>query len=256
MALRVRRIWAWTAAFAWAAAGCSGSPPPVPTGPVQSYALRQAQRGVQVALDPFFTEARTRDAFTGGDEFPARGVLPVHVILENGSAGAVQPDPLGAILFRPDGRVPAMSPEDAFALVKLQVGWWAIGAGLLGGAAPGYRNEARSRDLRERALPDKPVANGAAAKGFLYFSIPSDISNLAGSWVRLPVRLASGDEIAFEIPLEGRRDVPGQSGQSGQAGAAAPAPAAPQPVIKTNEGTRVEGTGGKGIIIRSAPMKP
>ena len=253
MALRGRSIWWWAAALLWAATGCSRTVAPVPAGPVQSYALRQAQRGVQVALDPFFTMARTKDAFTGGDEFPGRGLLPVHVILENGSSAEVQPDPRGAILFRPDERVPAMSPEDAFATIKLQVGWWAVGAGLLGGAAPAYRNEARWRDIHERALPETKVGTGMATKGFLYFAIPGDLSNLAGSWVRLPVRLASGEEMAFEIPLEGRRDLPGQPSQAGTAPSTA---AAPQPVIKTNEGTRVEGTAGKGIIIRSAPTNP
>ncbi|MFB3817065.1 MAG: hypothetical protein ACE147_05315 [Candidatus Methylomirabilales bacterium] len=217
-------------------AACAGAPPAIPTAAMATYRLREARAGVQVALDPFFLPARARQAFTGGEDFAEHGLLPVQVILENHSQAEVRVDPREATLISPrGGRASSLAPEDAFALIKLPVGWWALGAGYVGGSTQAYRNEARRRDIQARALTAQTVPPGGSTSGFLYFQLGENEMNLAGSRVVLPVGRAGG-ALAFEIPLEGRRDIP-----------------TPTPAARRDPGqpAKTEGTGGKGIIIRS-----
>jgi hypothetical protein len=216
---------------------CASAPPAVPAAAVTTYRLREARAGVQVALDPFFLASRAGHAFTGGEDFAERGLLPVQVIVENHSPAEVRLDPREATLVSSrGGRVPSLVPEDAFALIKLPVGWWALGAGYVGGSTQAYRNEARRRDIQARALAAQALPPGGSASGFLYFQIDENEMNLAGSRLLLTLSPTAGGALAFEIPLEGRRDIP----------MPAPAPrAAPGHPAKT------EGTGGRGIIIRS-----
>ncbi len=216
---------------------CGHTPVSVPVRPAEDYAFRQTMGGVRVAVDPFFTADRTRQLFSGGEEFPDKGLLPVHVIIENGSGEEVRLDPAEARLLRPDGRPYfSLPPYDAFSMVKVGMGWWAVAAGLGGGAAPAYRNQARQKDIESRALKNAPVAPGTSVSGFLYFSIPEETLNLAGHRVVLPAKTGSGRDPAFEIRIEGRRDL---------------LPARERAPAKTEAPTRTEGTGGQGVIIRS-----
>ncbi|MBI4573295.1 MAG: hypothetical protein HY713_08445, partial [candidate division NC10 bacterium] len=116
---------AWLWLLALVAGGCSSVTPMVPVRPVESYAFRETQARVRVALDPFFTVERTRAAFTGGEEFPGKGLLPVQVVIENGSPEEIQVGPRDFRLVRQDGKAEgALPPYDAFAMVKLSIGWW------------------------------------------------------------------------------------------------------------------------------------
>ena len=73
--------------------GCMHTPEPIPPQSIEAYAFRQEQVGVRVAVDPYFTIDRLKLAFTGGEDFPRDGLLPVRLILENGSGGEVQVSP-------------------------------------------------------------------------------------------------------------------------------------------------------------------
>ncbi len=220
-----------------ALAGCARTPAAIPAAAVEAYPLRAAQAGVHAAADPFFATERARDAFTGGEDFEERGLLAVQVILQNRGPEEVRVNPGEAAFFSARGRAaPSLHPEDAFGLIKLPVGWWALGAGYVGGSTQAYRNEARRRDLQARALPAQVIPPGGAASGFLYFQIAEDTMDLAGSRLVLPLHPAAGAPVRLELPLAGRRDVPAPSGHPG---------AAPPPK------TRAEGGGGRGIIIRS-----
>lgn len=229
-------------------AGCTSLPRPVPAGPVANYRLREVRAGIHVALDPFFLGDRTRQTFTGGEDFIDRGLLPVQVILENRSESEVRVEPRDAIVVMPRGdRAASLHPEDAYHLVKLSVGWWALGAGAVGGSPQAYRNEARRKDLQLRALTAQTVPPGGSANGFLYFQINESETNLAGSRVIVPVSPAAGAPLTFEIALEGRRDIAAPSAASAPAGSGLPG-------IRTDPSAQpgtILGTGGRGIIIRS-----
>src|SRR5215469_10483204 len=71
-------------------------------GPASSYAGHQTMEQITIAAVPFITEEQTRTAF--GKVNPYRyGVLPVLVVLENGTGKALRLD-LEAELVLPDGR--------------------------------------------------------------------------------------------------------------------------------------------------------
>ncbi len=232
------------------AGGCSGVSPMVPAQPMESYAFRQTQAGVRVAVDPFFTVERTREAFTGGEEFPEKGLLPVQVVIENGSSEEIQVSPREFRLARQDGRAEgALLPDEAFAMVKLPVGWWGLGAGFVGGSVPAYRNEARQRDIESRELREATIPGGRSATGFVYFAIPENAPDLAGRRVVFPIQGPGGRELIYDVPIAGRRDIPGPAQSAGTARTPPPSPAAPGQASPQGP-IRIEGTGG-GVIIRS-----
>ncbi|HWT79551.1 MAG TPA: hypothetical protein VN648_12270, partial [Candidatus Methylomirabilis sp.] len=86
--------------------------------------------------------------------------------------------------------------------------------------------------------------------GFVYFQIAETLKDLAGTVIVVVVKDSSGRDVIFEIPLQGRRDLP-----TPNAPTAASAPAAPPKPVpldpKDPKGTTViQGSGG-GVIIRS-----
>jgi hypothetical protein len=212
---------------------------------MDAYEFRQTQGSVRVAVDPFFTVDRTRAAFQGGEDFPEKGLLPVQVIIENGSAGDIQVDPRDFRLVRGSARseIP-LSSYDAFSMVKLSVGWWALGAGFVGGSVPAYRNEARQRDIEARELRETTIAPGKSATGFVYFALEGNEKSLAGSRVILPLKGAGGRELVYDIPITGRRDIPVPPKSPEPTGSSTPS------VPPTQSPSRTEGAGG-GVIIRS-----
>ena len=225
--------------------GCARTPTAIPVKPMEAYEFRQVQGSVRVAVDPFFTVDRTRAAFRGGEDFPEKGLLPVQVVIENGSAGDIQVDPRDFRLVRGSGRSEiALSSYDAFSRVKLPVGWWALGAGLVGGSVPAYRNEARQRDIEARELREATVAPGKSATGFVYFALDEYEKNLAGSRITLSLKRPAGGELIYDIPIGGRRDIPVPPKSPQATGSSTPS------VPPTESPSRTEGAGG-GVIIRS-----
>jgi hypothetical protein len=223
------------------------------TLPIEAYEFRQTRGGVRVAVDPFFTVERTRGTFRGGEDFPEKGLLPVQVIIENGSTGDIQVSPRDFRLVRPNGRSEtALSAYDAFAVVRLPVGWWGLGAGFVGGSVPAYRNEGRVKDIEARELREATVPAGKSASGFVYFALPENELNLAGSHVVFPLKGPGNRELVYEIPIAGRRDipVPPKSAKTGGPGSA-PSESVPSGSTVPQDPTRTEGTGGRGVIIRS-----
>lgn len=232
--------------------GCSHAPLPIPVQSIESYPFRQTQAGVRVAVDPYFTQDRLQVAFSGGDEFSQNGLLPVRVILENGSPGALQVDPRAFRLVRPDGSMElALSPEDALSLIKKSMGWWAIGGGLIAGPAAAYQNEGRQKSLEARALKGDTLREGGSGSGFVYFSITDKDKNLAGFRVVFAL-VGPGDKaLTFEVPIDGRRDIPVPSGRAETAEQSKPLVQTPIDPRNPQSPTRIEGYGGQGVIIRS-----
>lgn len=224
-------------------AGCSSDPGVTAQG-VDAYPLRQALGGVKVALDPLFSKEKAGAAFPGGEAFALQGLLPVQVLIENGSRQAVRADRADFRLVRPNGQTDvALSTQDAFSLVKPPVGWWAA-LPILGPSASALRNADWNKQFESRALKDTPIAPEGSASGLVYFPFPESDQDLAGTRVAFVLRGDSGEERSFEIPLQGRR---GMLGPGPEADAPRPAgrPTQTQPIP-----TRVEGAGG-GVIIRS-----
>lgn len=225
------------------ATGCASSA--VQTQPINTYGLRQVQGGVEVALDPYIQEDRAREVFSTADQFAAAGLLPVQVLIQNGSVREVKVDPLNFLLVRSNGQQGiSLSAEDAFSLVRKAIGMWALFP-ILGQSAVGIQNDQRLREFEARALREATVQPEQSASGFVYFQLPAAESNLAGSRVEFMLRDGGGVDLNYDILLAGRRDAPPQT--------------TPAPKPADNKGTpispggpiKIEGTGGKGVIIRS-----
>jgi hypothetical protein len=111
---------------ALAVMGCSHDPAMPTAQSVEASGFRQTVGGVQVVVDPLFGGERARAEFPGGEAFEEQGLLPVQVLIENGSRQPVRADRADFRLVRPRGQSDvALSPQDAFATVKPPVGWWA-----------------------------------------------------------------------------------------------------------------------------------
>lgn len=223
--------------------GCSG-PATVSVQPITSYALRQVQGDVTVALDPLFTKEKAVAEFPGGEAFEAQGLLPIKVMIENGSQQAIRADLADCRLIRANREAgAALSVYDAFAMVKPPVGWWAA-LPILGPSASAVRNADWQKQFDSRALKDTPIRPQGSAAGLVYFYFPETDKDLSGHRVVLVLRSESGEERRFDIALQGRRDIPGAEVQREAARGTS------QPAQPRGTPTRIEGAGG-GVIIRS-----
>jgi len=226
-----------------AAMGCSG-PATVSVQPIDAYPLRQALGQVTVAVDPLFTKERASASFPGGEAFEEQGLLPIQVMIENGSRQAVRAERADFRLIRANGQADvALSVHDAFAMVKPPVGWWAA-LPILGPTASAALNTDWQKQFEARSLKDTPIRPEGSATGLVYFYFPETDKNLAGSRVVFVLRSESGEERTFDIALQGRRDIPGQ-GAGGESAPGMSRPSQPREIP-----TRIEGAGG-GVIIRS-----
>jgi len=234
----------WACYLALMVAGCSRGPAGMSAQPIEQYPLRQALGGVKVALEPFFAKEQASASFPGGETFEEQGLLPIQVLIENGSQQAIRADRADFQLIRANGqREVALSPRDAFSMVKPPVGWWAV-LPILGPSATAYQNSDWYKQFESRALKDLPIPPEGSAAGLVYFYFPGTDKNLAGTRVVFVIRTNSGEERGFEIALQGRRDIPGQGLQAEPSRPASRSPQTPQGP------TRTEGSGG-GVIIRS-----
>lgn len=232
------------------AAGCSSAPAVIPTQPIEAQQFHGRRGGVLVGVEPYFTVERTRAAFRGGERFPESGVLPVQLTIENGSRVEIKVDPRDFRLVRPNsGEEGLLSAQDAFSLVRTQIRYWAL-LPIVGSTVTAARNEPILKDLESRELRESTIPSGATINGFVYFRIPENEKNLAGSRVMIVLKTASGQDLTYEIPIEGRRDIPISATPTQSAGSPAPPKPVPLDPKVPSSPLRIEGAGG-GVIIRS-----
>lgn len=170
-------------------------------GPASGYETRQTIANVTVAAVPYSTEARTAEAF--GKLNPNReGILPVLVVIENGTAGALSLDNIKAELVTPDReRIEATPAADLKYLSGAEAPKVYTGPpGLPPRVSKKKKKlaawEIEGRSFSARMLPPKDSANG-----FFYFRAPYQ----SGSTLYLTGlrEAASGKELFyFEIPLD------------------------------------------------------
>ena len=251
---RVTKDFTWFCLLALTAAGCSTTP--IPTQSMDTHRFRGTRANVSVAVDPYFTVDRARAAFRGGESFPESGILPVQVTMANESWEDVTFDPRDFRLIRSDSRVELpISASEAFTLAKLQVGWWAL-LPIVGQSTVAIRNEPLQKDLESRELREGTVASGNSTSGFVYFGIGQDQQNLAGWLVVLVLKTARGQELTYEIPIEGRRDIPVPVNPAAATAPPAKVPAGTPSSAASGTGPQqvqiIEGAAG-GVIIRTPP---
>ena len=251
---RVTRDFTWLCMLALAAAGCASEP--LQTQPLDAYRFRATRANVSVAVDPYFTADRTKAAFRGGESFPESGVLPVQVSIVNEGWEAVTFDPQDFRLVHPDSQVEfPISASEAFTLARLQVGWWAL-LPIVGQSTVAMRNEPLNKDLESRELRAGTVASGGSVSGFVYFGIGQDQKDLKGWMAALTLKGPRSQDLTYEIPIEGRRDIPVAGNPAAAAGAPWKNPDATTPSTTSGTGPQqvqiIEGATG-GVIIRTPP---
>jgi hypothetical protein len=236
---------AWGFLLACLVAGCASGPPPMLALPMDAYPFRQDQAGVRLGVDPLFSKEAALTAFPrGGDTFADQGLLPVRVMIENGSTEEIRVEWGNFGMITPDGqRDVALNPQDAFGKVKPTVGYWAL-VPILGQAGSAAREIGWEKQFLSRVLQEGPVPAGKPVSGFVFFYFPESEQNLAGTRLTLAIKSPSGVERTFSIPLQGRRDI--------QSRTVAPLPVSkPVPSGQPSDGpVQTPGAGG-GVIIKS-----
>jgi hypothetical protein len=229
--------------------GCS-APAKVPTQPVEAQQFQGKRGGVSVGADPYFTTERVVQTFRGGDNFAASGVLPIQITIENDSGGEISIDPRDFRLAHTNSPVDLpISADSAFSLVKIRVQYWAL-LPIIGTAVTAGRNEPILKDLEARELHEGKISPGGTTTGFVYFQVAEAMKDLAGSVMVVVAKGPSGRDLIFEIPLQGRRDLPAATMPTEASAPTAPPKAVPLDPKNPKGSSRIEGTGG-GVIIRS-----
>jgi hypothetical protein len=157
----------------------------VPLLPTGSYPARTSLGGVTVAADPYGTDDKSFTAFDIRD-LNTRGYFPVHVVIENATAGYVTLRTRNIMLVTASGR--ELYTTSATVLVD------DIFKGALVPKLPKKSRDSSSSiktgspllDFSEKELTNRQIAPGTVAHGFLFF-FSGDIKNLlVGSGLRIP----------------------------------------------------------------------
>ncbi len=186
-----------------AAAGAAEKERPKFTpGPVSSYPSRQTVQKITIAAEPFDSPALAETAF--GKKDPNRsGVLPVLVVMENGSDGVVALDRIKVELISPDRQhIDATPASDLKYLMGPDRP--KVYTGPVPGAPPHVsrkKNPLAAWEIEGRAFTARMLPPKETASGFFYFRAP--YSSGCSLYVTGLRDARTGNELFyFEIPLE------------------------------------------------------
>src|SRR5437660_490043 len=182
------------------AAAADKDKPRFSPAPASSYPGHQTMEKITIAAVPFLTEEQARAAF--GKVNPYRyGVLPVLVVLENGTGKSLRLD-LEAQLVGPDGRHVDATPADDVTRIN-----GVTKPPKLNGQSPlplprrERKGPLNVPEIEGRAFLSRMLPAGDSASGFFYFQTEYRTgSRLYLTGVKDP---ASGkDYFYFEVPIE------------------------------------------------------
>jgi hypothetical protein len=174
--------------------------------PADSYASKQSQAGVTLAVKPYHTEALAKEAF-GKAEPHKYGILPVLVVITNGGDAPIKLDKIHARY------VPARSREGIESITAQDLFFFnpkghapkqrrIPGIGTMGTKVkkgPLARQEFSDREFSVPVLPP-----GETAGGFFYFDVGLERDPLAGASIYVAGlnNMSTGQELFyFEVPL-------------------------------------------------------
>jgi hypothetical protein len=172
--------------------------------PAASYETKQTISNFTVAAVPYSTEAQTGEAF--GKLNPNKeGVLPVLVVIENGTGQSVSLDRLRVELVTPDrDRIEATPAADLKYLSGAQRP--KVYTGPIPGAPPHVsrkKNKLAAWEIEGRAFSAKMLAPKDSASGFFYFRAPYQSGCVL--YVTGLREAGSGKDLFyFEIPLDAK----------------------------------------------------
>jgi len=166
-----------------------------------SYEHRQTNSKVTIGVDPYITVEKQKTAF-GKLDLYGRGVLPVLVVIQNGSDKAIRVDRMRAEYVGPNhNRVDATPAKDVRYLNgpnRPDIVPGPTGAPRVGRSR---KNPLDAWEVEGRAFAAKTLPPGESASGFFYFQAGLQ----AGATIYLSglTEEPSGQELFyFEIPLQ------------------------------------------------------
>jgi hypothetical protein len=171
-------------------------------GPASSYAGHLTQEGITIAAIPYITEEQAKSAFAKANPY-AHGILPVLVIVENGTGQALRMD-LKVQFVDPDNHhLDAYPPEDLIYYQGIKK------PPRLGPSTPlpiplprkQKKGPLNTPEIVNRALSVKLVPKGETVYGFFYFE--ADYSPGSKLYLTGLSDASSGKEyFYFDLPLD------------------------------------------------------
>jgi hypothetical protein len=171
-------------------------------GPASSYAAKQTNTGITIAVDSFESKEKAKLAFGKVSPYE-EGVLPVLVVIQNDSKQAVRVDSMQAEYISADRqRIEATPPDE----VKYVAGGRPVSLGP--SRIPGDPRTSRRRknkldiwEIEGRAFSAKMLPPGESAHGFVYFRAAHRTG--AKLYINGLREAATGKDLFyFEIPFE------------------------------------------------------
>jgi hypothetical protein len=176
--------------------------PPFKPGPISSYPSRQTIQKVTIAADPVATHADAEPAFgkTDPNDF---GILPVLVIIENGTGQTLSLERMKVELLTPDRQHVLATPASELKYLRgaERPSVYTIP---IPGAPPRVskkKNKLAEWQIEGRAFSARMLPPNETASGFFYFQAP--YRGGSSLYVTGLQDARTGEEIFyFEIPLD------------------------------------------------------
>jgi hypothetical protein len=169
-----------------------------------SYAGHQTQEGITIAAIPYVTDEQAKSAFGKVNPYD-RGILPVLVIIENGSGSALRLNLKVQFVDPQNHHLDAYPPEDLIYYQGVKKPPHIGPATSLPIPLPRKQKKGplNTPEITNRALSVKLIPNGEKAYGFFYFEAeynPGSMLYLNGL-----SNAATGKEyFYFDLPLENK----------------------------------------------------
>lgn len=173
--------------------------------PADTYAAKQSQAGVVLAVKPYHTEALAKEAFGKGEPHKY-GILPVLVVITNGGEAPIKLDKMHARY------VPARSREGIESITAQDLFFFnpkghepkqrrIPGVGTM--VTRVKKGPLARQDFSDREFSAPVVLPGETVGGFFYFDIGMGNDPLSGAiYVAGLNNMSTGQELFyFEIPL-------------------------------------------------------
>jgi hypothetical protein len=174
--------------------------------PADTYAAKQSQAGVTLAVKPYHTEALAKEAFGKGEPHKY-GILPVLVVITNGGEAPIKVDRIQA-RFVPAGSregIESITAQDLFFFNPKGHAPKQRRIPGIGAMGPKVKKGPLARqEFSDREFSVPVVLPGETAGGFFYFDIGTGPDPLAGASIYVAGlnNMSTGQELFyFEVPL-------------------------------------------------------
>ena len=186
------------------AAFAADKPSTFKPAPAASYTSHQTNDKITMGVDPYVMGDKIKAAFGKVDPYQ-NGILPVLVVIQNDSDGAIKLDGIRAEYVSPNGdRVDATPAKDV--RYSRGVDRPKVMSGPGGPKVLGKKNPLDAWEIEGRGFAAQMLPAGQSASGFFYFQ--TGLQRGATIYIRGLTRASNGQELLyFELPLSS--DSPG-----------------------------------------------